>query len=318
LRVLVTGSSGFVGGRVCDRLVRDGHAVTAAVRRVGSAPVGTTEVVVGDLGEGTQWGPAVQDQDVVVHLAARVHVMNEKSSDPLQEFRRSNVEGTRSLAEQAVRAGVRRFVYVSSIKASGESTRSAPISASTPDHPTEPYGLSKLEAERVVSAIGRKAGMTVVLLRPALIYGPGAGGNVLRLLRAVDRGVPLPLGSVHNRRSMIFVENFAALTVAAACGNSAPKSAILATDSETLSTAEVVRALAAGMQRHPRLVSIPTRLLRFAARVAGRSADVDRLVGDLVVESNVSLIEEYSEAASAHVGLEATGRAYAARNATPS
>lgn len=308
MRVLVTGASGFIGGYVCRELSDAGHDVTAAVRRPGSAPGGMREVVVGDLGPVTDWATAVERQDAVVHLAARVHVMKETADDPVGEFRTANVDGTLRLARQAADAGVGRFVFMSSIKAIANESGRGPLTFDAPDNQTDPYGSTKREAEIGLVRLGDECGMSVVILRPVVVYGPGVGGNILRLMRLLARRVPVPLGSVRNRRSMVYVGNLSALVRAAVESPAAPSVPILASDADVLSTPDVMRELAAGMGIRASLVPFPVTLLRAAATLLGRRPDVERLIGDLEVVPNVEALPAYREVMTARDALRYTGR----------
>jgi UDP-glucose 4-epimerase len=208
--VLLTGANGFVGRRLCSELARVGHHVRAAVREPGRARDLPGEVVaVGSLESDVDWSGALTDVDVVVHLAARVHVMRESAAEPLAEFRAVNVRATESLARAAAARGVKRLVYVSSIKVNGEGTALRPYGPDDTPAPSDPYGVSKWEAERALHAIARATGLEVTVVRPPLVYGPGVGGNFLRLLKLVRRGIPLPFGAIENRRSMIYSGNLA-------------------------------------------------------------------------------------------------------------
>jgi nucleoside-diphosphate-sugar epimerase len=200
--IMVTGASGFVGSAVVCRLAADGHRVHATARReLGGLPDAVRTFRVGDLDAHTDWANALEGVETVVHAAARVHVMRETARDALGEFRRVNVEGTGALALQALRAGVRRIVYISSIKVNGEATLpGAPFRPDDPPAPSDPYGISKQEAEAVLAGL---PGLEVVVIRPVLVYGPGVKGNFLSMVRWVDRRVPLPFGAVHNRRSLV-------------------------------------------------------------------------------------------------------------------
>lgn len=310
MRVVVTGASGFIGGYVCRTLIDAGHQVTAAVRRSGSAPVGTREVIVGDLGPDLDWSAVVEGHDAVVHLAARVHVMNETAVDPVKEFRVANVEGTLRLARQAAGAGVRRFVFVSSIKAIASESGAGPIAFDAPDNRTDPYGSTKREAELALTALSAENVMSLVIIRPVVVYGPGVGGNILRLLKLIVRQAPVPLGRVSNRRSMIWVGNLSALVKASLESPTVPSVPILAADADALSTPQVVRELATGMGIVPRLVPFPIAILKAVAALLGRRDDVERLVGDLEVIRNVNLITGYQEISPARDALRATGRSY--------
>lgn len=309
MKVLVTGATGFVGGHVCRALIDAGHEVTAAVRRSGSAPEGTLEKHVSHLDGLTDWSAALAGQDAVVHLAARVHVMNETAENPWEEFRRANVEGTERLARDAAAAGVERFVFMSSIKASGESTADSAFDANDDGVPTDPYGVSKLQAEVLLRAIEEEAGLGVTIIRSPLVYGDGVGGNVRRLMKAIARGMPLPLAAVHNRRAMIYVENLAAVVQQSLLVPAVPQP-LFASDHETVSTPDLIRELAMGMGRNPHLVWVPVWLIRLAGTVAGRGADIDRLVGSLEVSNNLHLLQGYAEVMSAREAIRVTGSRY--------
>jgi nucleoside-diphosphate-sugar epimerase len=208
MTVLVTGASGFVGGAVVRRLVADGCTTWAGVRTPADLPSDVRQILVGSLGPDTDWRPAVVGADAVVHAAARVHVMRETSGDPLAEFRRANVAGTMALARQAAESGVRRFVFISSIKVNGEGTDAGhPYTSDTPPAPVDPYGISKHEAEQQLLALSTETGMAVSIIRPVLVYGPGVKGNFRSLMRAIERGLPLPLGAIDNRRSLVALDN---------------------------------------------------------------------------------------------------------------
>jgi nucleoside-diphosphate-sugar epimerase len=312
MKVLVTGASGFVGGHVCRTLSSSGHEVTAAVRRSGSAPAGTREVVVETLDANTDWSSALAAQDAVVHLAARVHVMNETAQDPWRAFAAVNLDGTENLARQAAGSGVGRFVFMSSIKANGEQTDGEAFTSADVDAPSDPYGLSKFLAEQKLRDIEADSSMSVLILRSPLVYGAGVGGNVLRLMKAIARGVPLPFGAVHNRRSMIFVENLAAVVDRAVVAPTVAEP-LLCSDNESVSTADLIRELASGMGIKARLFWAPVSLMRAAGRVTGRSADIDRLVGSLEVANNLSLLDGYQERVPAREAIRLTGKLYEAR-----
>lgn len=256
------------------------------VRRPDAAlPPGVQRTVVEDMADPTRWPAALAGVEAVIHLAARVHVMRERTDDPLAVFRAVNVEGTRGLVRAAVTAGVQRFVYVSSVKVLGEGRSEAYTSVDQP-RPGDPYGQSKAEAESVVWSEG--AGMECAVLRPPLTYGPGVGGNFRRLLRWTDQAArwPLPLGGIPNRRSLIFVGNLsdALLHLAAAPDGPRVTGTWLVSDGEDLSTSELVARLGRAAGRPVRLVPCPRALIRVAARLSGRTAEVDRLLRSLTVD----------------------------------
>lgn len=267
MRLVVTGASGFVGKVLCADAERAEHEVVRVVRRAGSEPAGV--VVIGEIDGSTDWGTVLRGADAVLHLAARVHVMRESARDPLGAFRAVNVEGTRRLAGAAADAGVPRMVLVSSIKAAVAE---------------DPYGQSKLEAERVLEEVGERRGLEWVVVRPPLVHGPGVGGNLRRLMGLIGRGVPLPLGGVQNRRSLVGVENLTGLLLLCATAPEAAGQTLLVADQPAVSTPELIRMLATCMGRPARLWSVPTGALRTLGRLAARTEEVERLVGSLEVD----------------------------------
>ena len=278
--ILVTGASGFVGRALCAELARRGLPYRAASRE---ARAGFTQV--GPLDEATDWSAAVGGVDRVVHLAARVHVMEERAADPLAEFRRANVAATLRLARQAAAAGVRRFVFASSIKVNGEATEPGhPFTADDPPRPQDPYGTSKLEAEQGLLALARETGMEVTVIRPPLVYGPGVQANFRSMLRWVRRGVPLPLGAVRNRRTLVALDNLVDLVIVCLEHPGAANQVLLAGDGEDLSTPELLRRVAAALGTRARLLPVPPALLMAAASVAGRGDMARRLCGSLQLD----------------------------------
>jgi nucleoside-diphosphate-sugar epimerase len=223
--------------------------------------------------------------DVIVHLAARVHVMDEHAADPLAEFRRVNAEGTVRLGRAAAAQGVRRLVYLSTIKVNGERTDTAPFQGSDPARPEDPYAASKWEAEQGLWALASETGLEVTVVRPPLVYGPGVKGNLLRLLATVNREVWLPLARVRNARSLISLGNLVDLLACCAESPRAANQTLLASDGEDLSTPDLIRRLARALGRRPRLLSIPLGLLRFAAALMGRAAEFGRLTESLQIDA---------------------------------
>jgi nucleoside-diphosphate-sugar epimerase len=284
MRVLVTGANGFIGTALCGRLTADGSNVLAGVRRHTSAVPGTSCVVLGEVSGNTRWDEALDNVTHVVHLAARVHVMRDPSRDPLNEFRRVNVEATVSLARQAADAGVQRFVFVSSIKVNGEGRERA-YTERDESHPQDAYAQSKWEAEEGLRRVERETGMAVTIVRPPLVYGPRVRGNFRRLMTAIHKGLPLPFGSVRNCRSLIFVGNLADALARCLQHPSAVGQTFLISDGEDVATVDLIRLLAAAMGRRPRLVPVPPVFLRTAAQLVGRRQEIDRLTGSLTVDS---------------------------------
>ena len=282
MRILVTGANGFVGGPVCRTLRDAGHQVVGAVRRDLAPPPGIDYRIVGELGPDTDWRAALEGIEAVVHLAARTHVMHETEADPLAAFRRVTRDGAISLASQAAAAGVRRLIFLSSVKVNGESTPpDRPFRAEDPPTPQDAYGIAKAEAE---AALRLQGGLDLTILRPPLVHGPGVKGNLLTLIGALRRPLPLPLGAIANRRSLIGVANLAdairfCLETPATIGGT-----FLVRDGEDVSTPELIRRLGAALGHRPLLLPLPAGLLRVAAELVGRQAAFERLTGSLVVD----------------------------------
>lgn len=282
-RILVTGATGFVGRALVRRLAADRRAVRAAVRAP-AAPAAVETVAVGEIGPDTDWSAALRGVDAVVHVAARAHVLRESSAEAHARYRAVNTLGALRLAEAAAAAGVRRFVFLSSARVHGERSIDAPFTESSPLLATDPYGRSKAEAELGLAALARDSRLEPVILRPPLVYGPEARGNFARLVALVARGVPLPLGAVRNRRSLIFLGNLVDAIVRALDHPAAAGETFMVSDGEDVSTPELVRRIARALGKPARLVPIPGALLRLAGTLAGRADDVGRLLDDLVVD----------------------------------
>lgn len=299
--VLVTGASGFIGRALCVHLDRAGYAVRPAAR----AELGD----IAGLGE-TGWGPFVEGMSAVVHLAARAHVVRERAPDPAGEYRRVNVEPTVRLARASARAGVRRFVFVSSIGIHGASGN-APLSEADPPRPVEAYAASKLEAETALRAIAAEGAIELAIVRPPLVYGPGVAGNFLRLLRWIDSGLPLPFGAVRNRRSLIGVDNLVTLLAAAIEHPGAAGETFVAADGEDLSTPELIGRLARALGKQPRLPCVPPRVLAAAAALLGQSRAYTALCGSLTVDAGKARrVLGWTPAVSVEEGLARTARWY--------
>lgn len=289
MRVLLTGASGFVGRAVQARLIADGdHEVRCALRQLPAAiESGFEATLAPSLGGSADWSAALSGIDAVIHCAARVHVMHEQATDPLSEYRRANVEGTLRLACQAVEASVRRFVFVSSIKVNGEQTRPGEAFCADDEvKPCDPYGISKLEAEQALLALGRETGLEVVIVRPPLIYGPGVKANFLSMMRWLRRGVPLPLGRISNKRSLVALDNLVDLLALCLVHPAAAGNRFLVSDGEDLSTSELLRQLGVALGRPARLLPVPQTCIEKAARLLGRADLSQRLCGSLQVDIN--------------------------------
>lgn len=282
--ILLTGSTGFVGSALLSEFQKlSNFHVVAAVRSSAS----DDDVVVGNIDGTTDYSTALTGVNVVVHVAARAHIMRDEAADPLAEFRKVNVEGTLNLAKQAVAAGVRRLVYISSIKVNGESTTGCPAFAETnPVAPEDPYGLSKYEAEEGLRQLADETGLEVVIIRPPLVYGPGVKANFLSLLKLSATGLPLPFGSVNNKRSMVYVGNLVDLIVRCIDHPSAANETFLVSDGNDVSLRSLLTMMRSAMGRSSRLVPVLVGLFKLAGALTGKRGVVDRLVGDLQVDSS--------------------------------
>lgn len=287
MNVLVTGASGFIGLALCERLIALSIPFRAAIRSANKAdnlPAGIDTVRIAALDSRTDWTQALAGIDIVVHLAARAHIMNENSTDSLSVYREVNVDGTRRLMQMSTAAGVKRFIFLSTVKVNGEKTA---ISYSEEDVPSpkDPYGISKWEAEEIIKRIACDTATEVVILRPPLVYGPGVKANFLQLIKTIERGIPLPLASVDNHRSFIYLGNLIDAIITCITHVKARGATYLVSDGEDISTPELVRRIANALGCKARLIPVPVSLIRIGSRLTGRSSSADRLIGSLVVNS---------------------------------
>ncbi len=287
-RVLVTGSTGFVGIPLCTRLQKDQYIVRGCVRRAefqSKLPDGMQAPLIESIDPDTDWSNALSGVNTVIHLAARVHIMNDKSADPLTAYRLVNVEGTENLALQAAANGVQRLIFLSTVKVHGEET-AVPYTEQNLPAPQDPYGISKLEAEVVLRKIAVKYGLEVVILRPPLVYGPGVKANFLQLFRMVTLGVPLPLASITNLRSLVYLGNLIDAIVACITNKNASGKTFLVSDGFDVSTPELIRQVAIALDCPIRLIPFHPSILRIVGKLAGKTNSVERLLGSLVVDSS--------------------------------
>lgn len=286
--ILVTGATGFVGGAVVRRLRIDDATsrVVVAVRRNGLAwAEGVLPCSVESILPTTDWSVAVKGVSAVVHCAARVHVMTDTAQNPLTEFRLINVQGTLNLARQASLAGVQRFIFVSSIKVNGEATQPGfPFKSDAASAPLDAYGISKMEAEQGLRELSAQTGMEVVIIRPPLVYGPGAKANFAAMMRWLQRGVPLPLGAIHNHRSLVALGNLADLIVTCISHPAAANQTFLVSDGEDVSTTELLHRMGQAMGKPARLLPVPASWLKLAATLVGKRDVAQRLCGSLQVD----------------------------------
>jgi nucleoside-diphosphate-sugar epimerase len=288
---VVTGASGFVGNSLLKSLLSCGFRVRAVVRAGAPAELpgcfGVERAILGDISASTSWSSVLTNVDCVVHCAARAHLMHETAGDSLAAYRAVNVDGSRRLAEQAAAAGVRRLVFLSSIKVNGEQTAlGAPFLRSDTPAPQDAYGVSKSEAEQALWEVSAKTGLEIVVVRPPLVYGPEVKGNLARLLKLVRLGLPLPLGALQNKRSLIGLDNLVDLLIRCVDHPEAAGQTFLVSDGEDLSTPDLIRHMAGAINRSPRLFPVPVSLLRLAGSALGKRAEIDRLVGSLQIDSS--------------------------------
>ncbi len=289
MKLLITGANGFVGRALCGQLRFLGHEVVAATRNLSA----DSFIAVGEIDAQTNWEAALKNVDCVIHLAARVHVMREVTQNPLAEFRKTNVEGTLQLARQAAKNGVRRFIFVSSIKVNGEGTTGkAAFSEQNTPAPEDAYGISKAEAEEALKEISlsaaQKTQMEVVIIRPPLIYGAGVKGNFSTMISWVKKGIPLPFSAVKNHRSLLALDNLVDFIALCADIEKSPKAAnqlFLLADNEDISTTVLLQKIAQAYQVKSRLLKIPVPFMQFFARLIGKNALADRLLGSLQISN---------------------------------
>lgn len=319
MNILVTGANGFIGQALCPALLRRGHSVRKAVRnRHAASHSGGDEgtITLGSIDEQTDWSSALQGVDAVIHLAARVHVMQESAGNPLAAFRRVNVAGTERLARAAAAAGVKRLVYVSSIKVNGEETAlDGKFTEDDAPAPQDPYGVSKAEAEQALHRVAAETGLEVVIVRPPLVYGRGVKGNFRQMLKVLGSGVPLPLAAIRNLRSLVYVENLADALIACTVHPAAAGQTYLVSDGEDISTPALLHMLGAALGKRAWLLPLPAGLLKALAKLAGKGAQADRLLGSLRVDSGKIRGQlEWMPPHTLQQGLQATAEWYRTEN----
>jgi len=311
--LLITGASGFVGSHLVDQLDYKRFKVIQTLRKGqgGSETANSSYHIIGDINEKTDWSSALKKIDIVIHLAARAHMMNDTSQDPLAEFRKVNTSGTVHLANQAVAAGVKRFIFLSTVKVNGESTDNSPFHPDDPPNPNDPYAISKLEAENRLIKLGQESGMEIVIIRPPLVYGPGVKGNFARLLSFVKKELPLPLGNTGNKRSLVYVKNLCSFIETCITNKEAANQIFLVSDGNDISTTELLRQIAFAFGKESRLFPFPRFMIKWIAKLLGRSNEYQRLFGSLQlnIEKNKNLLG-WTPPKSSQEGILETVNAY--------
>lgn len=317
--VMISGVGGFVGSSLAVHLRRNGRTVRGAARRMSKDHPNVNDLVlVDDLGAASDWSAALHQVDVVVHCAARVHIMDDPESDPLVAFREVNVDGTLALARQAVAAGVRRFIFVSSVKVNGEVTlEGKAFTANDAPCPSDAYGISKMEAEDGLRRLAAETGMEVVIIRPPLVYGPGVKANFRTMMNWVNRGIPLPLGAIDNKRSFVALDNLVDLIIACVDHPRAANETFLVSDDEDLSTTELLQRLAQAMGVPSRLLSVPPRILEIGASLLRKKEIAQRLCGSLQLDiTKTKKLLDWCPPITVDEALRSTAAAFRAHQST--
>ena len=286
MNILVTGATGFVGTRLVEILLNNNITIIAVVRNQSDfLPKRVKQFDVGSLSSSTDYSSALKDVDVVIHLAARVHMMNDAAGDPLTEFRKVNTTGTLNLARQAAQAGVSRFIFISSIGVNGNNNKQVFTELEQPD-PQESYAISKYEAELELLALTKEFEIEIVIIRPPLVYGPNAPGNFASLMKWIDKGIPLPFGAIHNQRSLVALDNLVSFIIHCIDHPKAANEVFLISDGEDVSTTQLLQKVAKASGKKSLLLPVPIGLMTMMAKVIGKGDMANRLFGSLQVDSS--------------------------------
>lgn len=288
MNVLVTGATGFVGQFLCNTLIKQNYDLSATIRNASDdkkLPTEVNSVLINSLGD-TFPPEVLKKNDVIVYLAARVHQMNDRTSDAIEDYRKINTYAPISLAKQAIKYGVKRFIYLSSVKVNGEGTSNLPYREDDTVNPVDPYGLSKWEAEQGLLKLAEETGLEVVIIRPPLVYGATVKANFLQLMKIIDQGLPLPLGSIKNSRSLVYVGNLVDAIATCIDHPKAKNQTFIVSDGEDLSTPELIRRIGKAMNKSPLLLPFPPSLLKLGTKIIGKGDVGDRLLGSLQVDSS--------------------------------
>ena len=289
MKILITGQNGFIGKALFNLIQQQKHQVRGTVRNKQKTQKNRDIVLVGNIDSTTDWKDPLTDVEVVIHLANRAHVLNDQVRDPLAIFREVNVAGTIQLAKQAVESGVKRFIFVSSIKVNGEQTSKHPFTVNDKPNPQDPYAISKLEAENTLRKIAQKSSMEIVIIRPPLVYGQGVKGNFQRLSRLVELGIPLPFSSIKNKRSLISLDNLLQILSKAVIDPAVANQTLLVSDALDLSTPQLIKKIANSIGKPARLFPFPIKLLKVIGRLTGQSEIINRLTENLQIDGTSRL-----------------------------
>lgn len=307
--ILVTGSTGFVGTPLCNVLKKDGYAVRE-ITRDKSQINGKNIIFIKSIDSQTNWSEALEGVDTIIHLAARVHVMNEASINPLEDYREVNTFGSFRLAEAAIKRGVKKFIYISTIKVNGEVTVK-PFTENSIPNPTDPYGLSKFEAENMLRSLCKESSMDLIILRPSLIYGPKVKGNLLRIMSVISRKIPLPFGCVNNKRTMLYLENLIDLIIFIVRKKEKINDTFLVADQDSISTKSLVESFASVLNPKQILIPVPLFLLKLLGRLINKSEEIQRLTGNLEIDTRyLNQKLGWTPKYSTHQGLVETAESY--------
>ncbi|MFL2780608.1 MAG: NAD-dependent epimerase/dehydratase family protein [Rhodospirillales bacterium] len=308
-KILITGATGFIATPLIRALREQGHILSGTTRKTGvfSGTNGIPLHKVPEISENTDWSNIISGAEVVIHLAARVHIMKDQSRNPIEAFRRVNTLGTKSLALQAANAGIKRFIFLSTVKVAGETSPIDGFKESGPISPNDPYSISKYEAEQELLKIAQSSSMEVVIIRPPLVYGPNVKGNFLSLLKLAKKNYPLPLNSINNKRSLIFVDNLTDAITKAVDHPKAANKIFFLSDEENLSTTELINKISRAFGTKARIFNIPQKYLILLGKITGNTAIIKRLTQTLTVDSTrIKSDLNWSPPFQSDVGIEKT------------
>jgi nucleoside-diphosphate-sugar epimerase len=310
MNILVTGATGFIGNKLCQVLSMRGDAVVAVARKQVNIDTNIT-VINKVLSKDTDWQDCLKDIDVVIHLAGRAHVMNDVSENPYQAYADINIDATKQLAEQAALSGVKRFIYLSSIKVNGERTKDIAFSETDSPQPEDDYGKTKYEAEKALNSIGKDTGMEVVIIRPPLVYGEGVKANFKSLIKLAQLNIPLPFGAIRNKRSLVYIENIIDFILLCTHHPSAANQTFLISDDDDVSITRLIQEIKEASGKRSLLIPVPQSWLKFVLQLIGKSSLSDRLLGNLQVDmTKAKTLLDWKPPFTVEQGINKTIEAY--------